>query len=154
MHQRQTERRALLVENGMNLVLIFILLLCSGCATIMRDTTQDVAINSSPDGALASVNSPGWASPWDGSSCITPCSLTLVRAHAYYVTFSEAGCVHQMQTLTPHRSRDGTIEAVAGTFVGLVDFLDGAVYDIRPNPISASLACPGAVLPPSSPLPR
>lgn len=106
----------------------------SGCATVIRGTTQQLQIYSTPDGAAASLS--------DGQTCTTPCDLTISRGKSYNVAFAKNGCEGQTQLVSPHIAGSGAAEAVVfGVAGGAVDVADGAVYDSEPNPVSATLNC-------------
>ena len=80
-----------------------------GCATIIRGTEQDFAIESSPPGAEATLST--------GQSCVTPCTLHLPRKTDFDVTFNMEGYETGTAHVTSGWSRGGT-----QTFVSAISF--------------------------------
>jgi hypothetical protein len=123
-------------------------LLAQGCATISRGTHQDLSVDSTPNGALASLS--------DGQSCTTPCTLKISRNTAYIVKFSKDNCVGQSETVSTNVSGSGLTEAILLDPV-FIDFFDGAIYDAYPNPVTSTLHCSlpsiAAVPVPATPVP-
>jgi hypothetical protein len=125
------------------LVSLLAVLFASGCATLFRGTSQDLQVDSTPSGALATLS--------DGQSCTTPCTMRIGRGTAYNVKFAKEGCDTQVQLVSPHIAGSGVVEAVL--LGGIIDFADGAVYDAEPNPLNSGLQCSlaGAAPVPRSP---
>lgn len=105
-----------------------ILILTSGCATIIRGTDQPLQIMSDPPGARAALGT--------GQSCLTPCSVEVSRSTSTVVTFERAGCEREMISVFP------TIAAAGVVLGGVIDYGTGAVYSLQPNPVVANLKCP------------
>jgi hypothetical protein len=99
----------------------------TGCATMIRGTEQEVAINTNPVGANVQFS--------NGQSCTSPCSITSKRNQTLLVTVSRKSCQTQTATLMPALAGAGVI------FGGLIDYGTGAVYDLQPNPLTLTLAC-------------
>lgn len=110
---------------------LLMMVVLSGCATVIRGTSEQLQIYSTPDGAAASLS--------DGQTCTTPCDLKISRGKAYNVTFAKEGCESQTQLVGPQIAGSGVAEAVV--LGGVIDFADGAVYDSVPNPVSATMNC-------------
>ena len=55
----------------------------TGCATVMNGTSQPVAFQSEPAGAIVKLIS--------GQSCTTPCEYQLKRGHDSKVTYTKEG---------------------------------------------------------------
>jgi len=107
------------------------ILFASGCATLFRGTSQDLQVDSTPSGAIATLS--------DGQSCTTPCTMRIARGNAYNVKFAKEGCDSQVQLISPHIAGSGVVEALL--LGGIIDFADGAVYDAEPNPMNSGLQC-------------
>jgi hypothetical protein len=106
-------------------------LFASGCATLFRGTSQDLQVDSTPSGAIATLS--------DGQSCTTPCTMRIARGSAYNIKFAKEGCDSQVQLVSPHIAGSGVVEALL--LGGIIDFADGAVYDAEPNPMNSGLQC-------------
>jgi hypothetical protein len=112
-------------------VSLLAVLFASGCATLFRGTSQDLQVDSTPSGAIATLS--------DGQSCTTPCTMRIGRGTAYNVKFAKEGCDSQVQLVSPHIAGSGVVEALL--LGGIIDFADGAVYDAEPNPMNSGLQC-------------
>ncbi len=108
-------------------LIISVLLLGSGCATMIRGTTEPLHLASNPAGAEATLS--------NGQSCITPCSLVLPRNASMSVTFAKKGCEDHMTSVFPTLAGAGVILG------GLIDYGTGAVYSLMPNPVLVRLRC-------------
>lgn len=109
----------------------------AGCATVIRGTQQDFAIESAPAGATASLST--------GQTCTTPCELRLPRKRDFDVTFSMDGYETGTAHVTSGWSRGGTQTFIVGNLIlgGLigmgVDASNGATRDLWPNPLQVTL---------------
>jgi hypothetical protein len=103
------------------------LLLLAGCATIVRGTEQNVAVDTVPSGAKVQFS--------NGQSCTSPCSITAKRNTAINVSVSMAGCTSQTAFVRPR------ITAGGGVLGGLPDLATGAIYDLEPSQLSFMLTC-------------
>ncbi len=121
-------------------VSLLAVLFASGCATLFRGTSQDLQVDSTPSGAIASLS--------DGQSCTTPCTMRIGRGTAYNVKFAKEGCDTQVQLVSPHIAGSGVVEALL--LGGIIDFADGAVYDAEPNPMNSGLQCSLAAAAPAA----
>jgi PEGA domain-containing protein len=118
----------------MKAICLLMIVALSGCATVIRGTSEDLQIYSTPAGAAASLS--------DGQTCTTPCSVKIARGKAYQVTLAKDGCEAQTQLISPQIAGSGVAEAVVfGVAGGAVDVADDAVYDSQPNPLSATMNC-------------
>jgi hypothetical protein len=104
-----------------------ILVLVSGCATIIRGTEQQIAVNTNPPGADLQFS--------NGQSCQSPCSLKVSRSQSLQINISKGGCQTQTATMIPTLAGGGVILG------GLIDYGTGAVYDLQPNPLTITMAC-------------
>lgn len=98
-----------------------------GCATMIRGTEQSLQIMSDPPGARASLGT--------GQTCNTPCSINLSRSTSTAITFEKEGCERTMISVFP------TIAGAGVVLGGVIDYGTGAVYNLQPNPVVASLRC-------------
>jgi len=109
----------------------------AGCATVIRGTQQDFAIESTPPGASATLSS--------GETCVTPCALRLPRKHAFDVSFAMDGYESGTARVSSGWSRGGTQTFVIGNIIlgGLigmgVDASNGSTRDLTPNPLQVTL---------------
>ncbi len=106
---------------------IFLLFLLTGCATMIRGTSETLVITSEPEGALAKLS--------NGQSCVTPCQMKLKRNEIVYIKFEKKGCEPAMIPVVPTLAASGVI------WGGLIDYGTGAVYDLTPNPVHVLLKC-------------
>src|ERR1700739_892261 len=111
------------------IILIGLVLLYSGCATMIRGTREDLQISSSPEGATAQLS--------DGEACTTPCVVNLKRETSLAITLSKDGCDSQTISVFPTLAGGGVLLG------GIIDYGDGAVYALQPNPVMAGCQCQG-----------
>jgi hypothetical protein len=117
----------------MNTKMIFLgLVLCasaitSGCATMIRGTSQQISINTDPSGATATLS--------DGRSCSTPCTLEAKRKETIQISLEKEGCNSTSTAMVP------TLAGAGAILGGMVDYGTGAVYDLQPNPLFVKLTC-------------
>ncbi len=101
--------------------------LLSGCmATTFRGETDDVSFSSTP---------PGIVKTSDGQSCGTPCKLLLKRNQPVEVRISAKSCETYKVTLMPR------ISSTALLYAGVMDYEEGGVFDLQPNPVNVVLEC-------------
>lgn len=107
---------------------LLLLLLCvSSCATIVRGTTQQVSINSDPDGAKVTIS--------NGQSCQTPCNIEVERKTSLQLTLEREHCRRQTTSMIP------TLAGAGAVLGGIIDYGTGAVYDLQPNPLFVTMVC-------------
>lgn len=99
----------------------------TGCATMVRGTSEKLSLNSTPEGAVAKLS--------DGRSCVTPCQIKAKRNATLIVTYKKKHCDPAQITVTPTVAGSGILLG------GLVDYADGAVYNLEPNPANVLLTC-------------
>ena len=109
------------------LSIIFCFFFLTGCATMVRGTSEELQIVSEPEGALAKLS--------NGQSCITPCKIKLKRNQTVYIKFEKEGCEPEMVTVVPTLAGAGIILG------GVIDYGTGAVYNPTPNPVHVILKC-------------
>lgn len=110
--------------------------LVSGCATVVRGTSQKFAIESTPTQAEVTLST--------GQQCITPCSMKLKRRPGFTATVKKPG--YQTQTLSvDSKLGGGGIAAGAGNILmggivgGIVDGTNGSMNNLSPNPLVVTL---------------
>ena len=118
-------------------IFISTIVLVSGCATVIRGSSEDISINSQPSGAAVRLST--------GQTCNTPCTLDVARKGDVTANFSKEG-YESFETAIPS-SIDGG--ALAGfTFLNLlfipiindiVDYNARANYSRKPNPVGVTL---------------
>ena len=115
------------------IVLTSVCALLSGCATIVKGTTQVIPVSSDPTGARVTVdNSPAGT---------TPTTVTLNRKQNHMVVIEKEGFAPESIAVT--KSMGGAVAGniIAGGFIGWgVDAMTGAQYNLAPNTISVRLA--------------
>jgi PEGA domain len=107
--------------------------LLSGCATIVKGTTQIIPVSSDPTGARVTVdNSPAGT---------TPTTVTLSRKQNHMVVIEKEGFAAESIAVT--KSMGGAVAGniIAGGLIGWgVDAMTGAQYNLAPNTISVRLS--------------
>ena len=101
----------------------------SSCAfvTMIRGTEQQVAVNTTPTGAIVQFS--------NGESCTSPCIINAKRDHTLQISVVKDGCHPSTATMMP------TLSGAGAMWGGLIDFGTGAVYDLQPNPLTMTLVC-------------
>lgn len=118
-----------------------IAVLASGCATITRGTTEQVAIDVEPKDAKVETSI--------GLSCTAmPCEIKVDRDMPFTVTASKDGYVDQTVEVKTKTSGQGaaavTGNLIFGGVVGAaIDGYNGAMQDHYPNPVVIKLHKPG-----------
>jgi len=112
-----------------NAVILGSIFVFSGCATMVRGTSEAVSVNTNPPGAKIDFS--------NGQSCKSPCTIKSKRNKPLQINISKPGCGTQTTTMVPTLAGGGVILG------GLVDYGTGAVYDLQPNPMTVTLACGG-----------
>lgn len=113
-----------------------LVILTTGCATIMHGSKQDVAVSSSPTGAAVTVdNQPAGT---------TPTTLNLTRKDRHVISIDAPG--YQRYELQLTRGTSGWVwgNLVFGGIPGLaIDAITGSLYKLSPDNVSATLARSG-----------
>lgn len=108
----------------------------SGCATITRGTTDDLLIQSEPDGASVELSS--------GQTCRTPCSLELKRKNDYRLYMRKEGFqdadikVESKVAVAGAAGMAGNV-LIGGVIGAGVDAFSGATNSLKPNPVHVHL---------------
>jgi len=106
--------------------------LLSGCATIVKGTTQVIPVSSDPTGARVTIDS--------APAGTTPTTVTLSRKQNHMVVIEKEGYAPESIAVT--KSMGGAVAGniIAGGFIGWgVDAMTGAQYNLAPNTISVRL---------------
>jgi hypothetical protein len=114
------------------LALAAVAALTSGCATIVKGTSQEIPIASEPSGARVSVN----GSP----SGTTPTRVTLSRKQNHVITMEKEGFESESVAIT--KSMGGAVAGniIAGGLVGWgVDAVSGAQYNLHPETVNVRM---------------
>ncbi len=111
-------------------------LLCAGCATVTRGTTEQVQVLSDPPDAYAQTSL--------GHQCRTPCTLTVARKDEFTVSFDKDGYERaQVPVIVEVAGAGGAAFAgniLLGGVIGMgADAATGAAYSHTPNPVSVVL---------------
>jgi hypothetical protein len=120
----------------LTLASVALLILCGGCATITRGTTEALVVESDPPGASVHLSS--------GLSGYTPTSFTVKRGQALVVTITKAGYEQVTVNVTPQIASGGAAgmagNIIFGGLIGAaVDAGSGAMKELKPNPIRVNL---------------
>jgi hypothetical protein len=103
-----------------------------GCATIVNGTSQTVAINTVPAGALLHLD--------DGTSFTTPASLKLKRNRDYTITFTKDG--YHPETRLAGRTASWWLAGniLVGGIIGLaIDVISGGGYRFHDEEVTVNL---------------
>lgn len=118
--------------------------LSTGCATILRGSTQTIPVHTTPAAVQISVPS--------GMIYTTPTTLELERGEEYVLEFTKEGYESSRIAITKHIS--GGYILLDALFTGLlgvvVDAVTGAWYNLKPEAVTISLARTAAVPGPDS----
>jgi hypothetical protein len=112
--------------------ILFILLFCTNCATVINGSSQKIGISSTPSGASVVVDS--------AMIGITPLIADLKRGDTHVVKIQLAGYLPYEQILT--QSVGGAVwgNILLGGLIGLVvDASSGSMYNLNPDQIQATL---------------
>jgi len=93
----------------------------TGCATMVRGTTETLSVTSEPDGATVQMS--------DGQEGITPCQFKCKRSRTLMIKMAKDGYYDESITVTP------VIDSSGFLLGGLIDYGTGAVYHLQPNPV-------------------
>jgi hypothetical protein len=118
------------MKRVMLLAILSLLPVLAGCATMVRGTEQEVAVNTVPNAAKVQFS--------NGQACTSPCRIKAERNKSLIVTISKDACHTQTATMVPTLAGAGVILG------GLIDYGTGAVYDLQPNPMTVTLVCDGS----------
>ena len=113
--------------------------LTAGCATITRGTNDALVVNSTPGGAQVKLS--------DGQSCDgTPCTFKVPRKSELNLVVSKDRCQPQQVRVTNRVANGGGAAMAGNVLVGgligaAVDASNGAMLELVPNPVNVTLDC-------------
>ena len=119
------------------LVMIPFYLLVSGCATIVRGSSDEVLINSDPDEAGVTIS--------NGMFCRTPCNIELKRKSDLIVKIEKEGYKTVRTALISTMDGASLGIGTAANFLffpvvnDVVDYSTRANYSLKPNPLFVRL---------------
>ena len=118
------------------LVVAFLLVITSGCATVTRGTKDVLVVESEPPGADIRLST--------GITGNTPASFKLPRKTALTVKIEKEGYEPVEVNVTPHITGAGGAGMAGNVLVGgligaAVDAGTGSMYSLKPNPIKVKL---------------
>ena len=124
-------------------LIALVLLASTGCASIAHQTTQQIPVDSTPQGAEISV---ACGDVHNDPKLVTPAVVTVHRKPDHCVIhLAKAG--HQPATVSLTKSVSGWYFAnvIVGGIVGfIVDAANGAMWNRRPEKVNATLETTGA----------
>ena len=127
------------------LLLVSMLLVNGGCASIMSGTTQSLFVNSTPSGAMASV---------DGLRSKTPARFELKRNQSIHEIWIEKVGYEPVQTSVGRKVNPwlaGNLIWGYGLPIGLVvDFVSGGAWGLDNEKIDVSLSSRASPSPPNA----
>ena len=114
----------------------------SGCATVLRGTSQKFEIASVPPGADVELST--------GVKCTTPCHLKLKRKTPFTATIKKDG--FQTATVEVESKFNGAAAGAGNILLGgvigaVVDSGNGSMRSLRPNPVNVTLVPVGGAAP-------
>jgi len=114
-----------------HIAISFACIACSGCATVMHGTTQEVTITTNPPEAIVS----------DGTNSITtPGTLKLKRNRDHILTISKPGYATETVQLTHVVSGAVAGNLLVGGLAGWgIDAISGAQWRLIPEAVSVTL---------------
>ena len=108
----------------------------SGCATITRGTTENLLVQSEPEGASVELSS--------GQTCKTPCNLELKRKNDYTLYLHKEGFQDAEIRVESKVAGAGAAGMAGNVLIGGiigagVDAFSGATNSLQPNPVHMHL---------------
>lgn len=114
------------------LVLLFVCLFFSGCATMLHGTRQTINVTSNPSGAIVTDGCTLWK---------TPAKIDLKRKHDYQLSIFKKG--YKPQVIRLKRAMAGAIVAnliLPGSVLWLgIDAANGAQWKLIPEAVTVKL---------------
>jgi hypothetical protein len=133
--------RSFIMNTGkLSAPLFFVLaltLLCSGCATLTRGTTEAYQVISDPDGAAVTLST--------GETCTTPCTLEKKRGDSFALKIEKAGyqpyeiMVNSETCEIGQAALAGNLLLIGSVIWASIDTLNGATMELTPNPCQVKL---------------
>lgn len=109
----------------------------SGCATITRGTSEVLVVETEPPGAEVSVSPNGYR-------CTSPCSLEVKRKHNYHVDIRKDGYEPISTDVLSQIAGAGAAGMAGNVLIGgligaAIDAGSGATRELKPNPLKVKL---------------
>lgn len=115
------------------MMISFLVMTQTGCATIVSGKTQDVMIRSNPIGAAVTID--------DVAMGTTPMLANLVRKKRHQIKFAKDGYEENLRATTRGFNWWYVANLVFGGVIGLiVDPCTGAIYDVEPSEVTVNLS--------------
>jgi hypothetical protein len=118
-------------------LLLSVAIFTSACSTLLRGTEEEVSVHTHPAGADIQFS--------NGQTCKSPCVITAARNYPLQITAAKQNCQTQHAFIAPVLGTTGILTG------GVVDYMSGAVYDLKPNPLMINLTCDEKGKPPTAP---
>jgi hypothetical protein len=117
-------------------LLLITTLMCSGCATITRGTTEALVIETTPIGANVELS--------NGLHCKSPCSLEVKRKDPVTIDITKTGFeparVNVLSEIAGAGAAGMAGNVILGGLIGVgVDAATGATKRLNPNPVKVTL---------------
>ncbi len=100
-----------------------------GCGVFTRGLSQDVAVVTIPAGAALTFS--------NGTTCASPCSVTIDRLATLTVRAEKPGCEPTIRDVSSAFPEGGT------SWLSAFDFEVGSAAEHQPNPATITLVCSG-----------
>jgi hypothetical protein len=118
-------------------LILSLVLILSGCATITRGTTEVLTIETDPPGADVQIQP-------KNHDCKSPCAVSLKRKGVYSIYISKPGYEPVSMQVLPQIAGAGAAGMAGNVLVGgligaLVDSSSGAMKELKPNPVRVNL---------------
>ena len=109
--------------------------LTTGCATVTRGTTQEISVDSTPQGAMVETS---------GATYTTPAAIKLKRNIGHKLNFTKVGYEPASAVVTPAINGGGAAGMAGNILLGgiigaAVDAGSGAMYDLEPGRVPVAL---------------
>jgi hypothetical protein len=115
------------------LVVVLVLLMCTGCGTILKKRMFSVEINTTPSDAMVKISDMVENDP-------TPTSVTIERGQSYLVEITKPGFEQKWIVLQKRKHRSIIVADICTLGVGiLVDWYTGKWYGVTPSRIDVFL---------------
>jgi hypothetical protein len=108
-----------------------------GCATVLNGTSQDVAFNTEPAGAVIALHT--------GQNCVTPCEFSMRRGDDARVDINKPG-FKPVSVYIQSRLAGSTFGNIllGGGIGAVIDGSNGSSNRLYPNPVYVKLAADGS----------
>ena len=112
---------------------LVVMIIFSGCGTLVHGTSQNISIQSEPEGAKARLS--------NGYEVVTPDTLTVKRSDDQVITFEKEGYKKKQVMLDRHFNAGATILGnILWLLVGAaIDLIAGGAWTLKPEAIHVTL---------------